>query len=376
MTDPSRPPVPGVERPEFAADVSRLLEGEPFHPMKILNHYDRLEAIARGENPYPVTVEIDPSNTCNHHCDWCVSELSHTGEYLPIERFESLVDEFQSIGVESVVLKGGGEPTVHPEFNRMLELLHDEGGLGIGLITNGSMPRPGTMEAIASTVDWVRFSIDAANARTHRAIHGTKDFDRILDNARTLAARSTRTLLGMNFVCERRNHDQIVAFAALAKASGMAYAAIRCVFDPAHPMPEATRQQIRRDARHAQQLEDDSFRVLLGNFSDSYIDASTEVPFPYARCLGPNLVGIVGAEGEVYACCFLRGNKEFSFGNVAEHSFDAIWRSERRQAIMERVYRGECGYVCHGGMTSNRYNIYNQMLNYMQLENRTHANFA
>ena len=60
----------------------------------------------------------------------------------------------------------------------------------------------------------------------------------------------------------------------------------------------------------------------------------------------------MGAEGEVYACCFLRGNKDFSFGNVNEQSFEEIWNSDHRAKTMERVYRGECGYACQGGMTS------------------------
>lgn len=369
------PQVPVVKRPEYAADVSHLLEGQPFHPMKVLNHYEQLKAIADGKNPYPVTVEIDPSNKCNHRCDWCVSSLAHTGEYLEFEHYEELVGELKTMGVASVVLKGGGEPTVHPDINRMLYLLKEQ-AFGIGMITNGSLPRKDTIDAIVDCADWVRFSVDGANAATHAAIHGTKDFDKVMKNIRVMAERATRTLLGMNFVCEQRNYNQIIDFAALAKATGVAYASIRCVFDPENPMPIAVRQLIRRDAQLAKQLEDDSFRVFLGNFSDEYIDASAEKPFAYEKCLGPNMVGVVGAEGEVYACCFLRGNKEFSFGNVNEDSFESIWNSEKRQDVMERVYKGECGYACNGGMTSNRYNTYNQILNYMQQENKTHANFV
>ena len=45
-----------------------------FNPMKILNHLDVAKAIVRRENPYPVSFEIDPSNTCNHECTWCMYE--------------------------------------------------------------------------------------------------------------------------------------------------------------------------------------------------------------------------------------------------------------------------------------------------------------
>lgn len=373
-----RQPLPlpmDVQRPDWAADVSGILDGEPFHPFKALNHFDRLRAVADGANPMPVTVEIDPSNVCNHRCGWCVSMMAHTGEMMRFERFEELVEELKRLDVRSVVLKGGGEPTVHPRFVDMLEKLHGL-GLGVGLITNGSMPRKGSIEAVLACADWVRFSVDAADAATHEAIHGTKDFEKVIGNIEQMARRTTRTLLGMNFVAEGRNHRQIAPFAALGKSLGVAYVSIRCVFDPANPLSDEARAAMRQGAAAAKQYEDARFRVFTGNFTDAYLDADAGKPFPYDKCLGPNMVGVVGAEGEVYACCFLRGDKRFSFGNVNERSFADIWNGDRRQDVMQAVYRGECGYACKGGMTANRYNIYNQILNYMRLENKAHAEFV
>ena len=43
---------------------------------------------------------------------------------------------------------------------------------------------------------------------------------------------------------------------------------------------------------------------------------------------------------------------------------------------MQSVYRGDCGRVCAGGMTANRYNTYNEILNYLSVEDKAHANFA
>ncbi len=128
-------------------DLSNLLDGEPFSPYKILNHFDRLQAVAQGENVFPITVEIDPANVCNHRCEWCVSMLAHTGERLDYEAFARLVEELERLEVRSVVLKGGGEPTVHPRFNDMLARLA-ETELAVGLITNGSMRREGTLDSI------------------------------------------------------------------------------------------------------------------------------------------------------------------------------------------------------------------------------------
>jgi radical SAM protein with 4Fe4S-binding SPASM domain len=352
--------------------------GDPFSPYKILNHFERLAAAAAGHLVSPITVEIDPTNVCNHRCKWCVSIESHTGEVIDLPRFRTLIAELKSADVRSIVLKGGGEPTVHPHFIEMLDAVR-ESGLEAGLITNGSMPRRGSREKVLQTCEWVRVSLDAATPQTHRAIHGTSDFTRILQNVEYLTSNSTRTMIGLNFVAERRNYQEMVAFADLGKSLGCAYVTIRCVFDPTDALPDDIRAEMRQQALSAKALEDaapDGFRVFLGNFTDRYLNAERAAPFPYPRCLGPNLVGIVGGDGHVYACCFLRGDKRFSFGSIHEQSFSEIWSGPRRQAVMNSVYRGECGRACAGGMTANRYNTYNEILNYLAAEEKKHVAFA
>ncbi len=373
----SKPAMPTARPggPDNVAAIQQAALGEPFNRYKILNHFDRLQRFAAGENVAPVTVEIDPSNLCNHRCNWCVSAESHTGELLALDRFRSLIDELKSMDVRSIVLKGGGEPTVHPQFDDMLRVVATA-ELPMGLITNGSMPRKDTRELVLQTAQWVRISLDAATADTHQNIHGTRDFTRIMNNVQYLAEHAHNTVLGLNFVAEPRNCTEILAFTKLGLQLGVAYVSIRCVFDPTNPLTESTRAAMREQAAAAAALESDSFRVMLGNFSEAYLTADQLQQFPYRKCLGPNLVGVVGADGETYACCFLRGDKRFSFGNVHTDSFETIWNGDKRQAVMESVYRGECGRACLGGMTANRYNIYNEILNYMTLEDKRHSEFV
>jgi len=349
--------------------------GDPFDPHKVLVHFDRIERVARGELVYPITVELDPTNICNHRCRWCVSVESHNGEQLSLVRMAALAAELRECDVRSVVLKGGGEPSAHPRFVDVLRALREQ-KLAIGIITNGSFPRPGSLEAVLECCDWVRISLDAATAETHRRIHGSGDFEKIVTNARYLAAQSAHTMVGLNFVAEESNRHEMAAFAELARSVGAAYVTIRCVFDVAGPPPEEARREMREQAKLAKALETEHFRVFLGNFTDRYLSASRDEAPPAGRCMGPNLIGIVGGDGHVYACCFLRGNRSFSFGNINEQSFREIWRSERRQQVMQAVYGGACNQVCAGGTTGNRYDQYNEILNYLAAEEKMHTEFA
>lgn len=363
------------ESPQLPAMLAAPADGDPFSPYKILNHFDRLSALVRGELVYPITVEIDPTNVCNHRCAWCVSIEAHNEQHISIERFNELVGQLKSLDVKSIVLKGGGEPTVHPRFPEMLDAAH-AAGLDIGLITNGSFPRKGSVEKVLETCQWARVSLDAATPETHRLIHGTLDFPRIIENVRRLTSRASHTMVGLNFVAEPRNYREMAEFAEMGKRLGVAYVTIRCVFNPDQPLAPETRDEMRSLARRAKSVEAGGFRVFLGNFTDRYLDADPHAVLNHQKCLGPNLVGVVGGDGEVYACCFLRGNPQFSFGSIHRQSFDEIWKGDRRREVMDAVYAGKCGRVCAGGMTANRYNIYNDILNYLAAESKQHASFA
>jgi MoaA/NifB/PqqE/SkfB family radical SAM enzyme len=351
--------------------------GDPFSPCKIFNHVATLQALARGETVAPITVEIDPTNVCNHRCQWCVSSQSHNGGELTLDVFKRLVDGLRRLGSKSVVLKGGGEPTLHKQFNAMSQAVADA-GLALGVITNGTLPWPDTPRILLETADWVRISVDAARAQTHGVIHGSRDFDRIIRHVTCLTKNTRRTLVGLNFVAEPRNYTEIVDFARLGKSLGVAYVWFRCVFDPTMRLDDPVLREMRRQTSAAQSLADDNFRVLSSDFDGADGPAPTNRSFPYRQCLGPNLIGIVGGDGEVYACCFLRGYPEFSLGNVNHEDFQQIWQGARRRAVMQRVRRGECGRVCVGdnGLTFLRYHQYNAILDYLTLEHKAHSDFA
>ena len=51
---------------------------EIFNPQnKILCHLHKIEEYFKGKNPSPITIEIDPSNACNHSCPFCISGHLH-----------------------------------------------------------------------------------------------------------------------------------------------------------------------------------------------------------------------------------------------------------------------------------------------------------
>ena len=102
-----------------------MMFGESFEnvelsPYKWATHMDKLEAIARGEDVFPVTVELDLVSYCNHSCGWCV-DPEHTSYSLERTFISKLLGELDSLGIGGIVFKGGGEGTLHPSYAEILE---------------------------------------------------------------------------------------------------------------------------------------------------------------------------------------------------------------------------------------------------------------
>jgi len=121
-----------------------------------------------GLAPSPEIFEVHPSGHCQAACEYCHSSptpLWHTGrasdEYLRATDFLALLPKIAYAGFSQLVLSGGGEPTLHPQFARLVEAGH-EAGFAPHIYTNGATSERFTVEALS---EWlprcrsIRFSI-------------------------------------------------------------------------------------------------------------------------------------------------------------------------------------------------------------------------
>ena len=59
-----------------------------FNPQsKVLYHLDTVLDYFDGKNVDPITMEIDPSNACNHSCPFCISGHIHLSKFKGTEFF-------------------------------------------------------------------------------------------------------------------------------------------------------------------------------------------------------------------------------------------------------------------------------------------------
>ncbi len=86
----------------------------------------------------PLHIQISPTNKCNRNCIYCECAKVDKSAELPIKEIEAIFKQFAAWGTKAITITGGGEPTMHGNFEDILESAH-ENGLKVGLVTNGDL---------------------------------------------------------------------------------------------------------------------------------------------------------------------------------------------------------------------------------------------
>jgi organic radical activating enzyme len=152
----------------------------------------------------PLSINLDLTAACNFACPHCVdSGIINTGEYLSYTDIQRSLETLKERGLLSVILIGGGEPTLHRDFEDIVCMVKRL-GLQVGIVTNGT--RLDRVAAVADQFkdkDWLRLSIDAGNRETFIKAHRPKvtiDLHTILQNAHDIKKTNPALSLGYSFV--------------------------------------------------------------------------------------------------------------------------------------------------------------------------------
>jgi MoaA/NifB/PqqE/SkfB family radical SAM enzyme len=152
----------------------------------------------------PISINLDLTSACNFSCPFCVdSKLINAGKTLTSEEVKKTIHTLHSHGLLSVILIGGGEPTLHKDFGEIVRYIKSK-QLQIGIVTNGS--RLEKIEAVVGELkekDWIRISIDAAGEAVFRALHLPKTqvtLGGILEKAKKVKKKNPLVSLGYSFV--------------------------------------------------------------------------------------------------------------------------------------------------------------------------------
>lgn len=321
----------------------RLGQFTPQH--KLLFHTDKINHWLSGENVYPILIEFDLSNACNHKCNFCNFKYTHTGEILDKKVAFDTIEELSHCGIRAINWTGGGEPLMTDWFcdiARFTTVKH----IQQGIFTNGSLMNDRIMETLLSTHHWIRFSIDAGTRETYHKLRGVDDFNKVITNVKKLVTLRNeehyKVDIGIGFVITPDNYHEIPLFSELIKETGVDYGQYK----------PSILEDTFEDARWEEEIKpllEDVFKnnpkavINLYKFNDI---TESNLDQPYKTCYGHQFCPCIGADGEVWICNQLRGRDGYSFGNLYRETFKDIWNGGRRQRVIKYLNLSKCPKLC------------------------------
>lgn len=175
-------------------------------------------------------LSVELTNICNLHCSYCLRDedaLYHSpADFLSPEFLERIIGEAKkAMGITRLAFTGG-EPTLHPQFARILEIA-ESNGLQVGFITNGwhfDRIWP-SVSAHRASIASVGFSLDGATRESHDGWRGDGSFVRLVKAVARCYANDVPFAIKVVIRRDTIPHlEQIALFAARMGATSLNFA--------------------------------------------------------------------------------------------------------------------------------------------------------
>ena len=251
-----------------------------------------------------------------------------------------LIEYFGEWGVKGVCFGGGGESTLNSETSTMIGLTQ-ENGMEAALVTNGSMLYDLFLLENLINCRWVGISLDAADARTYKRIHGVDTFDETVEGIRRLVALKheykAKVDIAIKVLVLPENMDSLLCICKLAKDIGVDDFHIRPVdlqrkdYKMAREL-DLDIQKIKKTFALCHKEETDTFRVYT--VIHKY-DSKFHVKHDFKKCLASPLVIQVCTDGQCYVCVDHRREERFKLGPM--ETIKEWWGGDRHRGLVQGI---------------------------------------
>lgn len=305
-------------------------------------------------------LEIHLTDKCNLNCYYC-SFKKKKGQ-LNLAQVERALELFSP---KAVTFSGGGENTIHPDFECILGDIHKKyPEIQLGLVTNGVIVKKGEF---LNDLSWVRCSLDASGEAEMNYLKGKKVFNSTLRNIEYYLNCTKIDNVGVGFLFSADNIDSIPIFLQkmyeICKNSYRGHL-LNLQFRPLRPeysiftetlaghncsFKLISQLQINRIIDYIKNIEDVEYKNFIlrqSNYEVFSLDKLKNYWMPektFALCYMSSIYTLMRANGDLYSCIHL-GEEDCSLGNI-----DNI---KDRESIAELGLK-RIKYINKGGLWCN-----------------------
>ena len=339
--------------------------------LKILHHPEELRQVMDGNEVFPITVELFPSDKCNQRCSYCMVESYHTqyGAVMSWELMEKVLNEMAG-RTKSINFTGGGDPYLNSRVrvttDKGIALAH-KNGIDVGVISNGVHMDEHSIDTIVENAVWVRISLDAVTPSVYNQVRYQRTstdgsaVNRVLRNLNLFMERKQATgselMVGAQVVLVDENIDDLENTVKVAADTGLAYIHIRPPeLRPYKGETEYSEGHLTRARLAVQNVIDKFPSDKFPNFAvlarpDKFRAISdSKFEKEYSYCWGSHFTSVITASGKVYHCFYWVGNPDFEIGDLSKQSYEEVFMGPKRKQVRQKGDIRACQPICknHG----------------------------
>lgn len=269
---------------------------------------------------FPLSVSIDVTKSCNFDCFFCYLKDSENSKrtHIRVSEFEEIVKKLPD--TKKFYLTGG-EPTLHPKFSELLDILEREEKF-YSIVSNGSNLKRLHRETRESEF-FIGLQISLHDLPKHHAesvgvdTHKIKKIYRDLD---TLDFDYDQLALSSNTVVTEYNVSRLPKIVEKINSLGVFDKIVisRYIGDSKHfPNPKQLKNSFKKLKR------DYEGRVVIDHLFSPLLDEEFNI---FSFCDGGISFLVCDTEGNVYPCPFLK-KEEYHQGNLVKEPLETIWES-------------------------------------------------
>ena len=124
----------------------------------------------------PITADIFLNSACNNKCPYCTYARykQRCSTYMTFESFKNNINILLANGVKGMILTGGGEPTISPDFDKITNFL-EQNSIPYGINTNFNVFK-------AIKPNYLKISLDGYDRESYQKARGVDKYDTVIEN--------------------------------------------------------------------------------------------------------------------------------------------------------------------------------------------------
>lgn len=279
--------------------------------------------------PYPLSLSIEPTTSCNLRCPECPSGLRSftrpTGMLNP-KLFQKLIDEVHP-WLTNLTFYFQGEPFLHPQLMEMCTYA-SERNIYQTISTNAHFLDPATAKKVVhSGLDHLIISLDGVTQEVYEQYRVGGNISKVMEGIKNIidakkSFMSSAPFITLQFLVVKPNEQQIPGLYSLARELGVDAVKLKTaqIYDYQNGSP-----LIPEDLKYSRYVPDEN-----GNW---HIRSEWE-----NKCWKMWSSSVVTWDGRVLPCCFDKDGK-YVMGDIHHQTFAEVWSGEKYQQFRASILK-------------------------------------